>query len=391
MDVFEKLNRKFGAWYEGLFGGSSDGDLRPRDILRRIVQALEDQRREGLDGQIYVPNHYVLHIAVADDDERQYVHAFLDADEMASAVRRYMDQHNYRTRGGLRFEINETAAPAHAADGESRVVVRCRFDAAVPQETPGVEVVAPEDVGARHAAPAPPARPLDDYDDEPGTVQALALASLTVRQKDGHQEVYPLTTRPLQIGRSRQAGNDVLLAGDGMVSKQHARIAYQDGQFVLYDLGSTNGTFVNDAPVEDSRVLQPGDEVRLGETRLLFRTSNPRPSPPAPAPAPAVESAAARLVAGSGEMYPLASQMTVGRALTSDIALIGDGVAARHAQVSARGDQVFVEDLGTEGGTFVNGERIPPRFPVALYDGDTVSFGSVPLRLARGAAGGGAR
>jgi pSer/pThr/pTyr-binding forkhead associated (FHA) protein len=48
---------------------------------------------------------------------------------------------------------------------------------------------------------------------------------------------------------------------------------------------------------------------------------------------------------------------------------------------------VYVEDLDTPAGTFVNGERIPSHFPVALYDGDRVVFGTVALRLDhRGAA-----
>ena len=46
MDLFEKINRSFASWYEGLFGGSGD-DVRPKDILRRILAALEDNRKEG--------------------------------------------------------------------------------------------------------------------------------------------------------------------------------------------------------------------------------------------------------------------------------------------------------------------------------------------------------
>ncbi len=45
MDVFEKLNRKFGEWYEGRIGGSPEGDLRPRDILRSILPTMHDLLR----------------------------------------------------------------------------------------------------------------------------------------------------------------------------------------------------------------------------------------------------------------------------------------------------------------------------------------------------------
>ncbi|MBC7806192.1 MAG: hypothetical protein H7145_08580, partial [Akkermansiaceae bacterium] len=84
MDLLEHLNRRFGSWYEGLFGGPDavDSELRPKDILRRILGAMEDGRREGLDGQVYVPNAYTLRIAVASDAERDYLRAFLSAEEL---------------------------------------------------------------------------------------------------------------------------------------------------------------------------------------------------------------------------------------------------------------------------------------------------------------------
>lgn len=383
MDVLEKLNRRFGAWYESLFGGASDADLRPRDILRRILASMEDGRREGLDGQIYVPNHYTLDIAVTDEDERDYLRTFLDAAELSAAVRRHARQHNYRMRGGLAFQINEVAA---IEDETGRVRVRCRFDATVPPET----LNPPEDVDdARHATPPPPHRPLDDYadDEEPGTVPAVALASLTVPGAGGRQDAYPLTTRGAQIGRSRQAGNDIVLADDGMVSKRHARIEYDGGHWRVRDLGSTNGTFVNGAPAGEGRTLENGDEVRVGRTPLVFSTAAGGARRPQPLSAPPAGSAL-RLVHAGGEAFPLASEMTVGRALTSDILLMEEGVAPRHAAITLRGEQVYVEDLSTPTGTFVNGERIPAQFAVALYEGDSVAFGKATLRLERS---GGAR
>src|SRR2546430_8869302 len=93
MDLFEKINRSFGAWYEGLFGAGDD--VRPKDILRRILAALEDNRKEGFDNRIYVPNQYVLEIAVDDEEEKDYLLSFLDRDELEAAVRRYCQQNHY--------------------------------------------------------------------------------------------------------------------------------------------------------------------------------------------------------------------------------------------------------------------------------------------------------
>jgi pSer/pThr/pTyr-binding forkhead associated (FHA) protein len=63
--------------------------------------------------------------------------------------------------------------------------------------------------------------------------------------------------------------SDVVVADPG-ASRQHARITNANGEFVLTDLGSTNGTLVNDEAVHD-RVLDDGDRITIGDTVLEFR------------------------------------------------------------------------------------------------------------------------
>jgi FOG: FHA domain len=413
MDFLERLNRKFGSWYEGLFGAGSERDLRPRDILRRILAAMEDNRREGLDGSVYVPNDYTLVLAIASEEERDYLRAFLDADDLTAAVRRAMEQYGYRTKGGLRFTIEE----AEPTGDEARVQVRCRFDSSVPETA--AAPAAPRSPRPKAATPAPPPAQsvvaAEDEDSEPGTVPAFGgaiLATLLMRSGDGRVlEAFPLTAQGVRIGRSRQAGNDIVLAEDAMVSKRHARIVSENGTFVVVDEGSTNGTFVNSEaiPPRQPYALAFGDELRLGETTIVLKPVNAAVAGVAPLPArshaPAVAAAAAtaavppvvpsragaagigggyRLVGDGGQMFPLASQMTVGRGVTSDIVLSAEGVSSAHARLSQRDDTLYVEDLNTPAGTYVNGERIPALFPVALYEGDEVGFGEARLRVGRG-------
>jgi hypothetical protein len=77
-----------------------------------------------------------------------------------------------------------------------------------------------------------------------------------------------LDSRPLTLGRG--TGNDVTLGGDEFASAKHARIEPRRDGVWVQDLDSTNGTFVNGAPIERSRRLSPGDVVRIGETELRF-------------------------------------------------------------------------------------------------------------------------
>jgi pSer/pThr/pTyr-binding forkhead associated (FHA) protein len=78
---------------------------------------------------------------------------------------------------------------------------------------------------------------------------------------------HPLSSERTSIGRSRD--NDIRLADD-RVSRRHAQIDLQQGAFVISDLESANGTFVNGQRVQ-RQTLSNGDEIRIGDSRLFFR------------------------------------------------------------------------------------------------------------------------
>ncbi len=69
---------------------------------------------------------------------------------------------------------------------------------------------------------------------------------------------------------------DIVL-DDSTISKRHADVRYEDGQFVLYDLASTNGTFVNDHRVQRQGLLD-GDVVRLGGVVFVFKQVKLKPT-----------------------------------------------------------------------------------------------------------------
>ena len=70
----------------------------------------------------------------------------------------------------------------------------------------------------------------------------------------------------LVIGRGSRC--DIALTNDS-VSRQHAKLIFRDGTWIIQDLGSTNGTIVNDGDIGRSQ-LHPGDRVRLGDQLMVI-------------------------------------------------------------------------------------------------------------------------
>jgi len=88
---------------------------------------------------------------------------------------------------------------------------------------------------------------------------------------------------------------------------------------------------------------------------------------------------------------PLAKELNIGRldpasASFPDVDLTSDGglekgVSRRHAKITRRGSEVFIEDLGSINGTFLNRKKLTPYLPQALKSGDELQLGKLILRV----------
>jgi len=94
----------------------------------------------------------------------------------------------------------------------------------------------------------------------------LPLAVSVVVQKTGQK--FPLRDSKVKIGRD--PSNQVVIPDDTFASRHHAWITFEEGEFWLEDLGSTNGTLLNGHPVVKRQVLSAGDKVRVGHTEMTF-------------------------------------------------------------------------------------------------------------------------
>ena len=108
---------------------------------------------------------------------------------------------------------------------------------------------------------------------QPATMDRIENpARFVLRADDGAiVQEYPLDKFEITIGRA--PGSDILLSKDKLTSRRHATVRYENGNYVLRDERSANGTFVNGQQIEElvPRVLQEGDHIGIGEHELLFR------------------------------------------------------------------------------------------------------------------------
>jgi pSer/pThr/pTyr-binding forkhead associated (FHA) protein len=102
---------------------------------------------------------------------------------------------------------------------------------------------------------------------EPDVPEAAVPASVAVIvQKTGQK--FPLRSSKCKIGRD--PSNQVVIPDDTFTSRHHAWITFEEADFWLEDLGSTNGTLLNGHPVVKRQVLSTGDKIRVGHTELTF-------------------------------------------------------------------------------------------------------------------------
>ncbi len=132
-----------------------------------------------------------------------------------------------------------------------------------------------------------------------------AQYQLVMRSGPTVEKTFPLDAQEISIGRD---ATNLITINDAEVSRRHARMELRGAAYVIQDLGSTNGTFVNGTRISGMQVLNPGDTVSFGQGIVLVyepvmdlnatmlsaktpQTAVQRPapapvSPPAPTPKP---------------------------------------------------------------------------------------------------------
>ena len=208
----------------------------------------------------------------------------------------------------------------------------------------------------------------------------------------------PRPARRIQINKDvtslgREPGIEVEInSAAAVVSRRHAEIRRQGENYLLVDLGSSNGTFLNGRRIEKPELLRHNDRIELGPggpTILVHETvyspekdtdqaarNQFQPTPGNRAANGVSNTPTASFIERS---FGNLSQLTIGRGDECDIQLDGLLISNQHARVSNTNSRLTIEDLNSTNGTYVNGERISGR--KSLLPEDVIQIGPFLLRV----------
>ena len=205
---------------EGVFARVFRSGLRPIELGRRLAREMDDNRSVDVRGRTIVPNAFTIALSQEDLDRFAEIGDSL-ARELCDAAREHAHDEAYVFMGPVSVDL---VAGPHTHPGTFTIVGRLREGAG--------------GVGAG-----------------------------SVLLPNGSRVV--LGEQAISIGRLPEC--DIVLT-DTNVSRRHAEIRPTVDGFALVDLGSTNGCRVNGVQVTN-RPLRDGDELTVGNTRLVFQAS----------------------------------------------------------------------------------------------------------------------
>lgn len=272
MNWFSRLERLSSKFIEGIFRTKFPGPLQPVDIARTLVREMGDRRFVGVNN-VYVPNHFEIRVSQEDWAELELVQTNI-VQEITDYLRTKAEQRGYILvqEPQLEFAVEE-GIPR----GEFRVEAKFTHRiAGTPIEEPIREFAEPQ-------LPAEPLM-LQEHEElaEKEQTRVFSLGNLVLPDEPAGKKPGAelrvtsgeLAGMKYRLGRTisvvgRRENNEVFL-DDPNISRVHAQIEFLDGAYQLSDLGSLNGTYVNDKRVSKA-TLQSGDQIRIGKTELEFR------------------------------------------------------------------------------------------------------------------------
>lgn len=226
--------------------------LQPVQIAKRVIRALEANQTVSLN-RTFAPNSYVVSLSGSDFAQFERFQRSLERD-LAEAVLSAA-----RDRGLTLLTFPRVELERSEEVGLGQVRVSCALVDETGEEM-GEDSPALRELAAGHTQ-------VLDRDKLLAVQPKAPKASLEI---SGEGRRVPVAAGTISIGRAPD--NDITL-DDRRVSRRHAEVRLRLGRHTLYDLGSTNGTFVNGKRVTEV-ALSEGDRITLGAATLIYHVED---------------------------------------------------------------------------------------------------------------------
>ncbi len=246
MSILQDFEDRVGGALEGVFAGVFRSPVQPVELARSLSKAMDDGRSVGV-GKVYAPLGYTVALSREDDEKFGEFRATL-AGELATFLTDHARERGYHLVAPPRVTFT-----VHDDLRLGRFRVSAELAVPEPLTVPLAETEYAEDE-VRPPAPAPC---------EPSGVGG-GIATVTVGDL-AHDVV--LSGNSVTIGRLASSGIQVM---DANASREHAAFVRDGDRWLIEDLGSTNGTLLNGEPVVERAVLEDGDVVEIGVSRLTY-------------------------------------------------------------------------------------------------------------------------
>jgi hypothetical protein len=249
------------------------GELQPAEIAHKLINAMEDNLQVQAGGIRLAPNVYDVYLSI--DDHRRLSPNEADLiKEWRRELEKRARQYHYQLRtspiirmhgdSSLHRKIVHVTAEVkdaeHLGGSGSGIAATQVFNVqAMPLPRPS----SPDAGNPSFAYPGGSFPGGASVPVPPGKPQAW----LTIRLPQGGQEIYRIEKPEINIGRQRS--NDIIVE-DKRVSRNHATIRYQNGQFTLFDRNSVNGIIYNGKRLDKQQTLRSGDYFTIGSYDFYF-------------------------------------------------------------------------------------------------------------------------
>ena len=264
------------------------GTFAKADVANRVRIMMDDESYVDGSGRTMAPNVYTLRFAPVDFPRvREWGNPF--AVELCDLAISHARAQGYTLIGAVRvtfnvldslsegeFEVVATFEPFSVPEAPASPSLRGATNYAPVR--PPRESSLPTRITKPAAQPAQPAHPAQPA--QPAQPQAtVGRPSMPVAPPETaaprffleiEGRMHPVNHLPFVLGRGSDA--DFRLDDKG-VSRRHLQLSMQGGAVVASDMGSTNGTLINGAPLRAPVVLANGSLLRMGNTRIIFHSS----------------------------------------------------------------------------------------------------------------------